>query len=165
MAYKHLTFTQRCRIYGLWRAGHNQTEIAKEIGVHKSTISREFQRNIFWWVAAFLNINLTMPKATRKAGIQINASKLSLMKKLKRLFERSCWKIGVLSKAVAMQNATIFFQSVTSAFINLFWQIRKRVANYISIYTISIRSIVNAMVVRNDKDLSRIVALLTIGQL
>lgn len=49
MAYKHLTFIQRCTIYGLWRSGHNQTEIAKEIGVHKSTISREFKRNIFWW--------------------------------------------------------------------------------------------------------------------
>ena len=49
MAYKHSTFIQRCRIHGLWRVGHNQTEIAKEIGVHKSTISREFKRNIFWW--------------------------------------------------------------------------------------------------------------------
>lgn len=49
MAYKQLTFIQRCRIYGLWRAGCSQTEIAKEIGVHKSTICREFQRNIFWW--------------------------------------------------------------------------------------------------------------------
>lgn len=49
MAYKHLTFIQRCTIFGLWRSGHNQTEIAKEIGVHKSTISREFKRNIFWW--------------------------------------------------------------------------------------------------------------------
>ncbi|HHZ92287.1 TPA: hypothetical protein EYN98_10970 [Candidatus Poribacteria bacterium] len=49
VAYKHSTFIQRCRIHGLWRVGHNQTEIAKEIGVHKSTISREFKRNIFWW--------------------------------------------------------------------------------------------------------------------
>ena len=49
MAYKQLTFIQRCRIYGLWRAGCSQTEIAKEIGVHKSTICRELQRNIFWW--------------------------------------------------------------------------------------------------------------------
>ena len=46
MAYKHLTFLQRCSIYGLWRAGHNQTEIAKEMGVHQSTISRELKRNI-----------------------------------------------------------------------------------------------------------------------
>ena len=40
---------QRCRIYGLWRAGHNQTEIAKDGGVRKSTMSCEFKRNIFWW--------------------------------------------------------------------------------------------------------------------
>ena len=35
----------QCEIYGLWRAGHNQTEIAKEIGVHKATISRELKRS------------------------------------------------------------------------------------------------------------------------
>lgn len=46
MEYKQLDYRRRCRIYGLWRAGFNQTEIAKEIGVHKSTISREFKRNI-----------------------------------------------------------------------------------------------------------------------
>lgn len=39
VAYKHLTYIQRCKIYGLWRAGHNQTEIAEEIGVHNSTIN------------------------------------------------------------------------------------------------------------------------------
>jgi IS30 family transposase len=46
MTYKQLDFIQRCRIYGLWRAGYSQTEIAKEIGVHKSTISRELKCNI-----------------------------------------------------------------------------------------------------------------------
>lgn len=45
MSYKQLDFRKRCQIYGLWKAGYNQTEIAKEIGVHKSTISREFKRN------------------------------------------------------------------------------------------------------------------------
>ena len=46
MGYKQLDFQKRCQIYGLWRAGYNQTEIANEIGVHKSTISRELTRNI-----------------------------------------------------------------------------------------------------------------------
>lgn len=46
MAYQQLDFRKRCQIYGLWRAGYNQSDIAKEIGVHKSTISREFKRNI-----------------------------------------------------------------------------------------------------------------------
>lgn len=46
MVYKQLDFQKRCQIYGLWRAGHNQTEITNEIGVHKSTISRELKRNI-----------------------------------------------------------------------------------------------------------------------
>jgi IS30 family transposase len=46
VGYKQLDFQKRCQIYGFWRAGYNQTEIAKEIGVHKSTISRELKRNI-----------------------------------------------------------------------------------------------------------------------
>lgn len=46
MGYKQLDFQKRCQIYGLWRTGHNQTEIAREVGVHKSTISRELKRNI-----------------------------------------------------------------------------------------------------------------------
>ncbi|OGT64695.1 MAG: hypothetical protein A3J38_01940 [Gammaproteobacteria bacterium RIFCSPHIGHO2_12_FULL_45_9] len=46
MGYKQLDFRKRCQIYGLWRAGHTQIEIAQEIGVHKSTISRELKRNI-----------------------------------------------------------------------------------------------------------------------
>jgi IS30 family transposase len=46
MGYKQLDYLTRCKIYGLWRAGFNQTEIANEIKVHKSTISRELKRNI-----------------------------------------------------------------------------------------------------------------------
>jgi IS30 family transposase len=46
MSYKQLDFKKRCQIYGLWRAGFNQSQIAIEVGVHKSTISREFKRNI-----------------------------------------------------------------------------------------------------------------------
>lgn len=44
--YKQLNYLKRCQIYALWRAGYTQTAIAKEVGVHKSTISREFNRNI-----------------------------------------------------------------------------------------------------------------------
>jgi len=36
----------RCHILALWKAGFNQSQIADEIGVHKSTISREFKRNL-----------------------------------------------------------------------------------------------------------------------
>lgn len=46
MRYKQLDYEKRCQIYGLWRAGYNQSKIAKEVGVHKSTISREFRKNI-----------------------------------------------------------------------------------------------------------------------
>jgi IS30 family transposase len=44
MEYKHLDYLRRSKI-GLWKAGHTQAEIAKEVGVNQSTIYREVKRN------------------------------------------------------------------------------------------------------------------------
>ncbi|WP_180116305.1 IS30 family transposase [Acinetobacter sp. YH12119] len=43
--YSQLTREQRYQISALFNTGHSVTEIAKEIGKHKSTISRELRRN------------------------------------------------------------------------------------------------------------------------
>lgn len=43
--YRQLTQEQRYQIYALMKAGFNQTEIASEISVDKSTVSREVRRN------------------------------------------------------------------------------------------------------------------------
>ena len=43
--YTQLTQTQRYQIYAFLKAGFSQTDIALEIGVHKSTISRGIRRN------------------------------------------------------------------------------------------------------------------------
>ena len=43
--YRQLTQEQRYQIYALKKMGHNQTEIAESISVHKATISRELGRN------------------------------------------------------------------------------------------------------------------------
>ena len=43
--YKQLTSEQRYQISALKRMEHSQTEIAQELEVHKSTISRELRRN------------------------------------------------------------------------------------------------------------------------
>jgi len=43
--YTQLTREQRYQIYALKKAGHSQSEIAKLLGVHKSTINRELNRN------------------------------------------------------------------------------------------------------------------------
>jgi len=45
MGYKQLTSFKRYQIKILLNTGYNQTEIAQEVGVHKSTISRELKRN------------------------------------------------------------------------------------------------------------------------
>ncbi len=45
MSYTQLTREQRYQIYALKKAGHNQTQMAAIIGVHKATVSRELFRN------------------------------------------------------------------------------------------------------------------------
>lgn len=44
--YEQLTLEQRYQIYAFLKAGYSKTEIAKQIGVDKSTITRELQRNM-----------------------------------------------------------------------------------------------------------------------
>lgn len=46
MGYKHLNYLQRCKIQAFWKAGYTQQQIADEICVNKSTISRELNRNM-----------------------------------------------------------------------------------------------------------------------
>lgn len=43
--YLHLTCEQRCQIYALLHSGHSQAHIARQLGVDRSTISREVVRN------------------------------------------------------------------------------------------------------------------------
>jgi IS30 family transposase len=44
--YKQLSLENRYQVRALLDAGLNQTKIAKTIGVHRSTISRELKRNV-----------------------------------------------------------------------------------------------------------------------
>ena len=46
MSQNHLTHEERIRLAALKRAGFNQSNIAKELGRHRSTISRELNRNV-----------------------------------------------------------------------------------------------------------------------
>ena len=43
--YTQLTQEQRYQIYALKKVGHTQAEVARTVGVHKSTISRKLRRN------------------------------------------------------------------------------------------------------------------------
>ena len=44
-SYKQLAYEQRYHIFSMMRIGLSQTKIANEIGVHRSTVSRELRRN------------------------------------------------------------------------------------------------------------------------
>jgi IS30 family transposase len=46
--YKQLSFEQRCTLAAYWKAGYLQKDIALEMNVHPSTVSRELKRNRRW---------------------------------------------------------------------------------------------------------------------
>lgn len=48
MAYHHLRYEQRCKIEAFMKVGFQQNDIAEEMGVSASTISREIKRNTLW---------------------------------------------------------------------------------------------------------------------
>jgi len=48
-SYKHLTITQRHKIKALHQAGHSLSFIASQLGINKSTVSRELKRNARQW--------------------------------------------------------------------------------------------------------------------
>ena len=48
-SYKHLTIVQRHKIKALHQAGHSISFIGSQLGIHKSSISRELKRNARQW--------------------------------------------------------------------------------------------------------------------
>ncbi|WP_413282708.1 helix-turn-helix domain-containing protein [Vibrio sp. MA40-2] len=45
LVYRQLTEEQRLQIWALRKEGKNQSEIAKSLAIHRSTVSRELNRN------------------------------------------------------------------------------------------------------------------------
>jgi IS30 family transposase len=73
-SFVHLDFRARDRIEALWRAGHEQKEIAEVLGIHKSTISREIR------FRKKENGEYKASVAEHKAGIKRSDSKYQGMK-------------------------------------------------------------------------------------
>lgn len=45
MTHRRLTYEDRCQIAALLKRGISKAAVARDIGVHRSTISREIRRN------------------------------------------------------------------------------------------------------------------------
>ncbi len=77
MTYKQLTREQKYHIYVLMKAGLCQAEIAKIIGVHKSTISREMLANVVFGDIA-LNKLIVLPRLVEQKWLRIESRHVDL---------------------------------------------------------------------------------------
>jgi IS30 family transposase len=70
-SYKHLTIAQRHKIKALHQAGHSLSFIGSQLGIHKSTISRELKRNARQWGSYDPNVAQQIA-ADRKERFSLN---------------------------------------------------------------------------------------------
>jgi len=87
MSYKHLTQEQRYHIQAYKSAGYANKDIAKEIGVHPSTISREIKRNkgeifgIYFAFEAHEKYKKRVQEQSSKANLKLTPNNIALIKK------------------------------------------------------------------------------------
>lgn len=96
MSYQHLSYIQRCRIEAYYKAGYLQKNIAKEVGVHPSTVSREIRRNAVGTLFILRGRGMLVIVIDVKHAVNLRS--LWIMWKL--LYEKSCCLNGVRNKLV-----------------------------------------------------------------
>lgn len=154
MGYKHLIYLQRCQILAFWKAGYTQRSIAKEIGVHESTISRELKRNITF-VRTRLGSWQYKPDYAQSNANQRHKNKNKFIKftDYAKSFVREKlqqnWSPDQISGYAKKHNLFIISGEWISQFI---LQDKNKRENYIFIYVTRIKNTVNAMAVQSDKD-------------
>ena len=82
-SYKHLSIVQRHEIKVLYQAGHSLSFIGSQLGIHKSTISRELKRNARQWGSYDPNVAQQIAN-DRKERFSLNRKFTLSMKKIIR---------------------------------------------------------------------------------
>ena len=87
MSYRQLTQEQRYQIWGCLRMGMKRSEIARELGVHRSTITRELARNESgrWRYNPSRAVAMTRERHQHKRKHRIDAVTLAMVEKLLKL--------------------------------------------------------------------------------
>ena len=99
--YKHLTLEQRYQIEALLREGHSGNQIARNLGVAPSTISREIRRNIGTYrYAPNVANRLALDRRRDKSWRRIAPSVWQLVRSLLQEFQWSPQQISGWLKRV-----------------------------------------------------------------
>ena len=106
--YKQLSLIQRYQIQALLSLGYTQTAIANQIGVHRSTISRELKRNIPTrgrtagvYLGEHAQRKTDLRHYTKPKQILLNES---LKERIKGLLEREKWSPELIAQRLAKQS-------------------------------------------------------------
>ena len=91
MSCKHLTINERNKIEVLSKEGYSSRRIAKILGFHHSTISRELK-------GVIMSMNLYIPKKIRLKNHHLKAGNQKLMRILPNVYLKNFIRSGLLSK-------------------------------------------------------------------
>jgi len=75
MSYKHLTLRERYHIEAYRRAGYSNSKIAKDLGIHPSTVGRELKRNAIFKSNTYYSYMANTKAQKRKIFQRENANK------------------------------------------------------------------------------------------
>ena len=135
--YSQLAQAQRYQIYALRKTRHSLAEIATVIGVHKSSVSRELERNRGKRGYRPQQAQELALERRQKAVPRITAEIWTIVERLLR----QDWSPEQVSGRLKKEQSRV---SVMSGSINIFWQINEPAAICISI-CVAKRNAANAM--------------------
>jgi IS30 family transposase len=95
--YLHLTCDQRCQIYALLQSGHSQAHIARQIGVNRSTVSRELVRNVGARGYRFKQAHEKASQRRQKASDQPRKMTPDVVKLIEEKLTREQWSPDQIS--------------------------------------------------------------------
>ncbi len=159
MSYKHISFVQRCKISAFWKAGYLQKDIAKELDINPSTVSRELKRNRRWNGVYCPEQAASFYKTRRQDSRKPKKFTCDVIEQVKDklMLEWSPEQISGYGKRHGL------FEISHERNINIFWLTKKLVVHCISIYDVARKDIVNAMAVPSEHILLKTGFLLMIG--
>src|SRR5271170_3531604 len=127
--YHHLTYEDRCQIYALTQSGLSQAAIARQLGVDRSTIKRELDRNTG---ARGYRFKQAQEKASQRRRTASCAPRKMKPELVTLIEEKLMQEQGAPIRSAAGWRKMATVRSATSASTSMFGKTRKTAETFMS---------------------------------